>query len=150
MDEGSKRRSMAAKILAAAVQRMIGTYKKDSDWVIGGDYNAELAADDFRALLDSSFVPLSAGDEAGGAFSYVASPKSLIDHIFLSPNLAATYDEGSFFIVAKDRDFPQYVKRVSDHRPVVVRLSLQQKRESAIGRRPELPPELVKALGQAA
>jgi hypothetical protein len=69
-------------------------------------------------------VPLSADDEAGGAFSYVKRPKSLIDHIFLSKNLARTYGADDYFIVAADREIPDYVRRLSDHRPVLVRLSL--------------------------
>lgn len=126
MDEGSKRRGMASKILAAAIQKMI-EQGHDEDWVVGGDANAELASGDFDALL-SSATPISATDEDDGAFSYVKSPKSLIDHIFLSPNLADTHGDDTFFIVAADRTIPKYTKKISDHRPVLVRLSLRPDR----------------------
>ncbi len=123
-DEGSKRRRMAARILAEAVRKKIED-DVDADWVLGGDYNAELESGDFQALSQGGFTPLSAGDEQADAISYVKQPfRSLIDHIFLSPNLAAQYDEGDFFIVAADRTIPDYVSEVSDHRPVLVRLSL--------------------------
>lgn len=123
-DEGQKRRRMAAAILAAAVDRMINKYGADRDWVIGGDFNAPLASEDFTKLISGGMVPLSAGDEEGGAFSYVKGPHSLIDHIFLSPTLAQTYDADDFFIVAHDKEIPDYVTALSDHRPVLVRLSI--------------------------
>jgi V8-like Glu-specific endopeptidase len=123
MGEGSKRRRMASEILAAAVQKMIRA-GYDADWVVGGDMNAELASEDFDALVDG-MTALSAGDEDGGAFTYVKKPKSLIDHIFLSANLASTYGEDSYFIVAADRTIPSYTTKISDHRPVLVRLSLR-------------------------
>lgn len=123
--EGWKRRRMAAAILAAAVDRMINKYGVDRDWVIGGDYNAPLASDDFSKLITGGMVPLSAGDEEGGAFSYVKGPQSMIDHIFLSPTLAQTHGADDFFIVAHDKEIPDYLTALSDHRPVLVRLSLQ-------------------------
>lgn len=129
MDEGRKRRRMASKILAAAIQKMIEA-GYDKDWIVGGDANAELASGDFDALLPAA-TPISAADEDGGAFTYVKSPKSLIDHIFLSPNLSETYGDDSFFIVAADRTIPKYTKKISDHRPVLVRLSLRSDAQEA-------------------
>lgn len=123
MGEGKKRRRMAAQILAAVVRTMIEKYGKGQDWILGGDYNAELNTGDFDALTSHGMVPISEKDEGEGAFSYVKGPKSLIDHIFLSPNLAASTTAADFFIVARDRELPDYTD-ISDHRPVLVRLSL--------------------------
>lgn len=149
MDEGSKRRRMAAAILGAAVQRMISAHGKDADWVLGGDFNAQLASQDFASLLGKEMVAISAQDEAQGAFSYLKRPKSLIDHIFLSANLAQTYGEGDFFVVAADKTLPKYVKRLSDHRPVLVRLSLKQAEPAAAAEAgEELPPELAALLAR--
>lgn len=122
-DEGSLRRQMASKILAAAVHKKI-EQGADADWVIGGDFNAELASQDFDALQQGGLVPISAGDEGNGEISYVKSPfKSMIDHIFLSPNLAQQYGEDSFVVVAAERTFPDYISKISDHRPVLMRMS---------------------------
>lgn len=126
MAEGSKRRRMAAKILGAAVQKMMLEYNADEDWVLGGDYNAEMLTQDFNDLSNKDFVPIGAKDEDAGAFSYLKRPKSLIDHIFLSANLARTQDEDNYFIVAQEKTIPDYIERISDHRPVLVRLSLQK------------------------
>ncbi|MDC0672907.1 trypsin-like peptidase domain-containing protein [Nannocystis radixulma] len=146
-DEGSKRRQMASKILAAAVQRMIDGHGAPHDWLIGGDFNATLASEDFAALSGSGMVPLSVQDEEEGGFSYVARPKSLIDHIFVSPNLARIVGPEDFFIVARDRELPEFVEQISDHRPVLVRLSLGRPRpEAASGRGKSLPQSLVAAL----
>lgn len=122
MAEGSLRRRMASRILAEAVSRKAAGGEV-SDFVVGGDANAPLASGDFTNLTDSGLVAASAADAAGGAFSYIKGPKSLIDHVFLSPNLAAD-TAADFFVVAADRTFPDYLGEISDHRPVLVRLSL--------------------------
>ncbi len=148
MDEGSKRRRMAAAILGAAVQEMITKYNNDADWVLGGDFNAQLASQDFASLFKHDMVAVSAQDEGQGAFSYLKRPKSLIDHIFLSANLAQTYGSGDFFIVAAEKTLPKYLKRLSDHRPVLVRLSLRPVAAAAPEAGEELPPELASLLAR--
>jgi len=120
--EGSLRRRMASKILAEAVARKAAT-EDLTDFVVGGDANAPLASGDFANMTDSGLVAASAADAEGGAFSYIKGPKSLIDHVFLSPNLLAD-TTADFFVVAVDKTLPGYVANVSDHRPVLVRLSL--------------------------
>ena len=119
---------MASKILAVAIDKRIKE-GWDEDWILGGDFNATLASEDFDTLIGADMAPLSAQDEAGGAFSYIKRPNSLIDHIFLSPNLAKSYGAEDFFIVAADRSFPRYLKKISDHRPVLVRLSMNGRRQ---------------------
>jgi hypothetical protein len=69
---------------------------------------------------------MSAADEKAGAFSYIKAPHSLIDHIFLSPNLVRHINGNGYFIVAKDKSVQNYANRLSDHRPVLVRLSLTE------------------------
>jgi hypothetical protein len=76
---------------------------------------------------DKGLVPISAEDEGNGSITYIKDPfKSLIDHIYLSPNLARQYGPRDFFIVASDRTVPNYIEQISDHRPVLARLSLGQ------------------------
>jgi hypothetical protein len=139
---------MATKILAAAVNRMIEK-GADRDWVIGGDFNAELGSGDFAPLDRKDFVPISAEDEGNGAITYIKGRfKSQIDHIYLSPNMARQYGPKDFYIVAADHSIPDYVGKISDHRPVLARLSLG--RGEAAGRRSgrgePLPDGLQKAL----
>ena len=134
MAEGSKRRQLASQLLARAVRLMTQKYHKGEDWILGGDFNAELATDDFKRLLGADLKPMSAADEQAGAFSYVKSPRSLIDHIFLSPNLVRRTEGDAYFIVAKDKSVDNYAAKLSDHRPVLVRLALRNRpkdRESA-------------------
>lgn len=123
--EGSKRRKMASKILAAAVTRRIGE-GADKDWIIGGDYNAQLATGDFDSLSDGGLTAVSAADEDAGSITYLKSPfKTLIDHVFLSPNLADQYGSDDFFILAADHPDPRnFIRNISDHRPILMRLSL--------------------------
>jgi endonuclease I/V8-like Glu-specific endopeptidase len=126
LPKGSKRREFASHILAAAVHHMRQYPTYDTDWILGGDLNATLASRDLDRLSKGELKPISAEDECGGAFSYIKKPhQSLIDHIFLSPNLMPLTGKDGFFIVAKDKTWPDYLM-VSDHRPVLVRLSLQK------------------------
>lgn len=145
MDEGSKRRRMASKILAvaAAEKAAAGDLK---DFIFGGDANAPLGSGDFANLTDANLVALSAEDAEQGAFSYVKGPKSLIDHVFLSPNLVAT-TPAEFFIVAAEKSIPQYIRDVSDHRPVLIRFSMGGVADEAV-EGPEVNIDTSKALAK--
>jgi endonuclease/exonuclease/phosphatase family metal-dependent hydrolase len=127
MAEGSLRRQLASRVLGAAVRKMIRD-GADADWVLGGDLNAPLASGDFDALTSGDLKAVSAQDASDGAISYIKGPKSLIDHIYLSKNMAARFAAGDFFerftIIAADREIPNYAKTISDHRPVMIRLHL--------------------------
>lgn len=152
MGEGSKRRKMSSKILAAAVVKRVEG-GADSDWIIGGDYNAELATGDFDALIEGDMVAASAADEDAGAFTYLKSPhKSLIDHIFLSPNLASQFGSDDFFIVAAEHPDPSsFISGISDHRPVLIRLSLSNGTDglgSRTSRRKKPDPAAIAELGK--
>ncbi|MBD6615004.1 hypothetical protein FNW02_03835 [Komarekiella sp. 'clone 1'] len=41
---------LAAQILGASIKKMITDQQIDKDWIIDGDFNAELATQDFLAL----------------------------------------------------------------------------------------------------
>jgi endonuclease/exonuclease/phosphatase family metal-dependent hydrolase len=124
MDEGSLRRRLACQILASAVAYMINQ-GSDKDFILGGDMNAPLQSGDFDNLKAAGLTPISAKDAEAGAFSYVKGPQSLIDHVYLSANLSREFGPEDFFIVAADRVIPDYTTEMSDHRPVLTRLSLK-------------------------
>jgi hypothetical protein len=69
-------------------------------------------------------LSMSAADEQAGAFTYLKSPKSLIDNIFISSSMKATSLSTDYFVVAKEQSMDKFVKQVSDHRPVVLRVSI--------------------------
>jgi endonuclease/exonuclease/phosphatase family metal-dependent hydrolase len=143
MDEGALRRQMASKILAAAVARMIAK-GEDQDWILIGDLNAQIASANFAPLSKHGLVPLSAEDEGNLTITYLKSPhKSMIDHVYLSPNLARRHGADDFFVVAADKTYPDYIKEISDHRPIVTRLSLGSAQPIE---RADLPDSLVEAL----
>lgn len=127
MAEGAKRRRMAANVLSRAVEMSAGTEVADNDWIIGGDFNAELATGQFDGLRRGGFTPMSAADEQAGAITYLSRRyQSLIDSIFLSPGLTPRADAADFMIIAPDRNDPGFIERVSDHRPVMIRLSISE------------------------
>jgi len=129
MAEGSLRRRLASRVLVAIIRVMIERHAADPDWVLGGDLNAEMDSDDFRALDQAGFFAAHADDAESGAISYLKGPKSLIDHVYLSKNLTSQLGEGqvreNFVIVKADAEIPNYIKSVSDHRPVMIRLAIE-------------------------
>ncbi|MCV9963376.1 trypsin-like peptidase domain-containing protein [Pararhizobium sp. BT-229] len=130
MDEGSLRRRLASRILARGVAALIEEYKVDV--ILGGDVNAPLASGDFEIFEKQGFAILGAQDEKEGAFSYLKSPRSAIDNVFLSPGMTQTIGDVDYFIIAKEKSMSNFVKNVSDHRPVAMRLSLAKSTKSPI------------------
>jgi Trypsin-like peptidase domain len=139
--ERSMRTRMAAKILMAAVRRTNAT-GVPHDWLFGGDYAADIATLEFGALTPDGLATLSAAESEGGAMTYLKSPTSLIDNIFLSPNLSLTFGADDFFITA-ERGIPEYLRRLSQRSPMLVRLSLAD----TLPKAESLPASLAEALG---
>ena len=125
--DDAKRRRMACQLLADAVHAMADS-GAEQDWVLGGDFNTMLDSGELDPLRLDGFTALSARDAVDGAFTYLgARHRSLIDHVFLSPNMVhndASGDDADFFILANDKEYSDFLNRISDHRPVVARLSL--------------------------
>lgn len=122
MGDGSLRRQMASRLIAEAVAELTEVEQTEGDWVIGGDFNATLDSGDLDALVQGGLTPLSAHDAGNQQITYVKSPfKSLIDHIFVSRNLAAEAED-DFVIVALDHSIDRFLE-VSDHRPILIRLT---------------------------
>lgn len=121
-NEGSVRRQMASRLIAEAIAEVAKIEQTPGEWVIGGDFNATLGSGDLDALVQSGLTALSAHDANEQQITYVKDPyKSLIDHIFVSGNLAAEARDG-FVIVALDRSIDRFLD-VSDHRPILMRLT---------------------------
>lgn len=131
MAEGSKRRQFACRILAQAMEYCIKNHNFNSEWILGGDLNATIASKDLEELTSGGLIAMSASDASQNAFSYLKKPyQSLIDHIYLSPNLTERTDKDGFMILARERDTTRdgngnsnYLG-ISDHRPIMVRLSI--------------------------
>jgi V8-like Glu-specific endopeptidase len=142
--DGGARHRLAARILAAAVHRMVSA-SADCDWLIGGEYAADITTQELRGIVRDGLAPLSAA-EAGvgaGAVSYLKTASSLIEHIFLSRNLVRTFGADDFFVAAADRELPDYVRLLSERAPVLVRLALADRLPQATA----LPSSLAEALG---
>lgn len=139
MPEGSLRRQLACRVLSAAIKKM-NSEGADSDWILGGDVNAPLSSGDFNALTENGLTAISAQDESGGAISYIKSPhKSMIDHIFLSKNLIQKFGSNIFTVVAANEEIPNFIKTISDHRPVMMRLHVGEDLEESVSALPSFP-----------
>lgn len=158
MAEGSKRRQFACRILTQAIKYCREDNKdSENDWIIGGDLNATLASGDLSELSKGGMVAATANDAAAQAFTYLKHPyRSLIDHIFLSPNLIERTDSDGIMILARERDTTRdgnpnsdYLN-ISDHRPIMIRLSLaDNKNKSELKPDQEAIRDLVKRLQDA-
>lgn len=143
--EAAARQAMASRILAASVLKM-RREGRDSDWLLLGDLDAKIAAANFAPLARHGLVPLSAEDEAGQSITYLKDGlKSMIDHVYVSPNLKPPAGSEGFVIAAADKTYPDYLREISDHRPIATRLSLAKSAAPAAG--PDLPASLKEALG---
>ncbi len=149
MAEGSKRRQFACRILAEAMKYCIDNHGFDTDWILGGDLNATMASGDLQELTNGGLIAMSATDAAQQAFSYLKRPyRSLIDHIYLSPNLTDRTDEDDFMILARERDTTRdgnpnsnYLN-ISDHRPIMIRLNIGSGTETPLSSPIEDDPDL--------
>ncbi|MDX0679879.1 hypothetical protein GOD41_30595 [Sinorhizobium medicae] len=142
--EGSLRRQMAARLLSEAIAEVSKEPGFDTDWIIGGDANATLESGDLDALTAAGLTALTATDATDKQITYVKAPfKSLIDHIFVSPNLVP--GDGDFMIVALDRSIDRFLE-VSDHRPILMRLSASSAARSDDSRSVPLTEEEVRRL----
>ncbi|MET0245597.1 MAG: trypsin-like peptidase domain-containing protein [Sphingomonas sp.] len=143
--EGAMRRRMAGRILSAAIA---AANEADGacDWIVGGDINAELVTVDL-ATLAKTMLSLSAEDEEEGAMIYLKAPQSLIEHIFLSPNLARTYGAKDFFVASIDQETLRHIKKITDHLPILARLSLKPAKTDR-AEKADLPADLAAALAQ--
>ena len=146
-EEGTLRRELASKILAAAIARTAAQAEGERDWILLGDMDGEIASKNFRVLAAKGLVALSAEDEQAGTFTYLKNPqRSMIDHVYVSPYLTKHQGAQSFFTVAADKTYPGYLKEISDHRPIVTRLALRKAtKEEAIA---SLPDSLQAALSE--
>lgn len=96
----------------------------EKDYVVAGDWNDEIddlaSVNSFTAFLESDAYhfltfPL-AGSGRDASYPYLGS---LIDHILVSEDALAEYDGGAAHTQRLDDVYPDYFRRVSDHRPVM-------------------------------
>ena len=139
--EGSQRRRMAARIVAAAVKKTIDD-EGATDWIVTGEFNAKVATEEFRERLRSEVAVLGAKDAAAGVFSYLRPPASLVSHIFVSSAVSDTFGADDFLVAARDRNLPEYVTTMTACKPMMVRLSLAE----TVNRAVPLPRSLETAL----
>lgn len=132
MDEGSLRRRLASRILARAVEDLSG--EAGSDVIFGGEVTAPLAPEDFRRIEQAGFIVVGAQDEGDGAITYIKSPDSAVDNVFLSPGMQPNAGSADYFIVARNRSMSKFIDNISDRRPIALRLSLSRTGRTA-------PPE---------
>ncbi len=124
-DELSReRRRLSANILAAIIEDLRS--KEGIPVILGGDFNQELDGSVLSDLTDSpDLFTLTADDAKGDVISYVGDRyRSLIDHIIVSTDAAlGQISNDDAAIIRLDKSVSGFVRDVSDHVPLVMRLT---------------------------
>ncbi len=98
----------------------------DPDVVLAGDFNDELTDEGkdnvFRVFLDkpSEYRFLTEPVAGAGDYSYIPWA-SLIDHVLVTTPVLEAYGDGTTEALHLDSSLPGYLKKVSDHRPILTR-----------------------------
>lgn len=121
MDNGSRRKQLAARLLARSLEET--AFGEGYDVILGGDMFAPLAPEDFRDSEAAGYALLGAQDERRGTVSYLRGPKSQVKHVFLSPGMKLEAGSQQHMTVIQNRSMSGFIKEVSDHRPITMRLS---------------------------
>ena len=130
-DDEETRRYIASNLL----KEYVDNYFPDSNVIILGDLNDELNDNPndnvFQMILDDSenyfFTDMDIAQGNSAGWSYPSWPSHL-DHILITNEL---FDNNSYVEVIRiddfmDGGFSQYDQNISDHRPVALKLSVEQ------------------------
>ena len=120
-----KRRKLAAQVLSVIIEDL----KRDESFknlpiVLGGDLNDDADSASLSDIVNSnSFKILTLDDAQSGHISYLEHPCSLIDHIIISNDMkVGNIKNDDAAIVRLDRSIQGFVKDISDHAPLVLRI----------------------------
>lgn len=132
-DEASiERRKLATQVLSVIIEDL----RRDESFkqlpiVLGGDMNDDAGSVSLApVMIASSLITLTTDDAEAGHLSYVKAPFSLIDHIVISKDMKVGSIEGDdAAIVRLDRSISHFVKQISDHVPLVLRVIYKSDKE---------------------
>lgn len=141
--ESTERRKLAAEIISVIIEDL----KRDEAFrhlpiVLGGDLNDDAGSVSLSPIMNSpSLVTLTRDDADAGHISYLEDPFSLIDHIIVSRDMnVGSIQQDDAAIVRLDQSVQQFVKDISDHAPLVLRVIYRDEEALALpGLLPRLP-----------
>ncbi|WP_082341085.1 endonuclease [Sporosarcina globispora] len=131
-----KRRQLAANVISLIIEDL----RKDEAFkklpiILGGDLNDDIPSTSLMDIINSpSLVTLTHDDAIAGHMSYLKAPFSLIDHIFVSKDVnIGQIDGDDVAIVRLDKSVRDFIKNISDHAPLVMRLVYKDRSEKFEG-----------------
>ncbi|AJC83298.1 peptidase cysteine/serine trypsin-like domain-containing protein (plasmid) [Rhizobium etli bv. phaseoli str. IE4803] len=126
MHTDETRRRLISKLLARAIEMTVAERGDGSDWIIGGDLEPPLAEIDCAALRALQYKCMAAVDQRrGSALSYLRAPASAVRNVFVTADLELIGNERDFFTSVQNRTVEKFVRKLTDNRPAVLRLSLE-------------------------
>lgn len=129
-----QRRKLAANVISVILEDL----RRDDAFkhlpiIFGGDLNDDIPSTSLMDIINSpSLVTLTQDDAAAGHISYLKSPFSLIDHIFVSKDVnIGEIDGDDVAIVRLDKSVMNFTRDISDHAPLVMRIVYKDSSENS-------------------
>lgn len=142
----TERRKLATNMLSIIIEDLRKNQEfKDIPIVLGGDFNDKITSNSLLDIADSKdLIVMTKDDEDSGHLSYVKSPFfSLIDHILVSKDInIGKISNDDIAIVRLDKSLPNFIRNVSDHVPLVMRIMYKPLTEYISKRKNTLLPTL--------
>ncbi|RRJ66036.1 hypothetical protein EHV15_26305 [Paenibacillus oralis] len=142
----TERRTLAAQALSVIIEDLKKTEEfKQVPIILGGDMNDDAGSTSLSSVVNSpSVITLTLDDAQAGHISYVGDHKSLIDHIVVTKDTKTgivNYNgkQDDVGIVRYDKSMADYVKNISDHVPLVLRIVYKDSEESEQAKAPFIP-----------
>lgn len=123
------RRRRACEQIDRWIERK-ATETGEQDFVVVGDLNDRVTDDAefnvFGAFLDKPdrYLFLTTDIEVAGGYSYIPF-NNMIDHVLITTDAKYEYGSGQTMILELDETIPDYLRFVSDHRPVLSRFIIR-------------------------
>lgn len=125
----TERRTLAAKSLSVIMEDLKRMEEfRELPILLGGDLNDDAGSISLSPIMNSpSVLTLTLDDAQAGHISYIADPKSLIDHIIVTKDTktgSISFDgkQDDAGIVRLDKTMSDYALKISDHVPLVLRI----------------------------
>ncbi|MEM1048232.1 MAG: N-acetylmuramoyl-L-alanine amidase [Pseudomonadota bacterium] len=120
-----------APLLSWAIDRMIVTHGRESEFLLAGELDAGTIATGIPAIPEDHRVVVSDSNGSGGSLAFLKRQNARFDRLFLSPNLRYAPGPEKGIAYSGDRTPLEEGRRLTGHAPILARLSLEASTDTA-------------------